>query len=283
MIIASSKEGQLCNRLFHLSHFIAFSLENTIRIWYPFFDDYLPYFPNLATYTSNSKLISFRSSSSIRFFFKRIWPFIFLRTARHLRTNIINANGMFYPDNPQFISISSARNVFISGFLFRSPDNFRKHSDKIRSLFKFDSSTELTSDQAISNLKGTPHTKIVGIHVRRGDYQSWKNGEFFFDNETYASAMKQMQSNLTSLNFPTAFLIVTNDPKSIHKHAFEELPYFLSNNSEIIDLCLLSKCDYIIGPPSTFSSWASFYGKVPYLHLNSKDEIVNMSKFLIND
>jgi hypothetical protein len=190
---------------------------------------------------------------------------------------------MFSPDNPQFISIALVKNIFITGFLFRTPDNFRKHSDKIRSLFKFDSSTQFLAEQVIGGLKSTPDAKIVGIHVRRGDYLSWKNGEFFFDNETYASAMRQMQSNLTCLNVPTAFLIVTNDLKSIHKHAFDGLPYFLSNNSEIIDLCLLSKCDYIIGPPSTFSSWASFYGKVPYLHLNSKDEMVNMSKFLIND
>lgn len=95
MIIACSKEGQLCNRLFHLSHFLAFSLENTIRTWYPFFDDYLPYFPHLSAYTSNSKLISLRSSSLVRFFFNRIWPFIFLVTARHFRANFINADSMF--------------------------------------------------------------------------------------------------------------------------------------------------------------------------------------------
>lgn len=134
----------------------------------------------------------------------------------------------------------------------------------------------------MSDLKKNSDTKIVGIHVRRGDYQFWKNGEFFFDNETYASAMKQMQSNLGSLNIPTAFLIVTNDPKSIHKRAFEGLPYFLSNNSEIIDLCLLSNCDYIIGPPSTFSSWASFINKVPLFHIKDPAQQFSLEQFKIN-
>lgn len=32
------------------------------------------------------------------------------------------------------------------------------------------------------------------------------------------------------------------------------------------DLYSLSKCDYIIGPPSTFSRWASLVGHVP-IHL----------------
>ena len=37
------------------------------------------------------------------------------------------------------------------------------------------------------------------------------------------------------------------------------------------DLCLLSKCHYLIGPPSTFSGWASFIGRVPLLYMTNPD------------
>jgi hypothetical protein len=40
----------------------------------------------------------------------------------------------------------------------------------------------------------------------------------------------------------------------------------------IEDLYALASCDYIIGPPSTFSQWASFYGNVPRYMVNYKAE-----------
>lgn len=46
------------------------------------------------------------------------------------------------------------------------------------------------------------------------------------------------------------------------------------------DQTLMSQCDYIIGPPSTFSTWASFMGKVPLLHLYSAGQKVKLSEFV---
>jgi len=37
-----------------------------------------------------------------------------------------------------------------------------------------------------------------------------------------------------------------------------------------------AKCDYIVGPPSTFTSWASFYGDVPvYFYWRSSCRYIN--------
>ena len=47
--------------------------------------------------------------------------------------------------------------------------------------------------------------------------------------------------------------------------------YQIPLSLDIEDLYALSLCDYIIGPPSTFSMWASFYGNVP-LRIVTKDE-----------
>lgn len=52
----------------------------------------------------------------------------------------------------------------------------------------------------------------------------------------------------------------------------------LENAIGIEDLYALSKCDYIFGPPSTFSMWASFYGEVPLKFFETTNE-----KFSLND
>jgi hypothetical protein len=39
-----------------------------------------------------------------------------------------------------------------------------------------------------------------------------------------------------------------------------ETPKLLSKFDETIDLYLLANCNLVVGPPSSFSSWAVFYG-----------------------
>jgi hypothetical protein len=42
----------------------------------------------------------------------------------------------------------------------------------------------------------------------------------------------------------------------------------------------LASCDYIVGPPSTFSLWASFYGQVPLCFLQKPDEPLALANFV---
>ena len=47
----------------------------------------------------------------------------------------------------------------------------------------------------------------------------------------------------------------------------------------ITDLYGLSSCDYIMGPPSSYSQWASFVGNVPIQFLLSDDADVLLGQF----
>ena len=38
------------------------------------------------------------------------------------------------------------------------------------------------------------------------------------------------------------------------------------------DLYALARCDYLVGPPSTYTAWASFYGQVPLCHLETAEQ-----------
>jgi len=39
-------------------------------------------------------------------------------------------------------------------------------------------------------------------------------------------------------------------------------------------------CDYLIGPPSTFTLWASYVGKVKYFHLKNKSGEIAIDDFV---
>jgi hypothetical protein len=49
------------------------------------------------------------------------------------------------------------------------------------------------------------------------------------------------------------------------------------------DLFALAECDYVLGPLSTFSQWASFHGNKPLLQLRDKNTRVERERFRVAD
>jgi hypothetical protein len=50
-----------------------------------------------------------------------------------------------------------------------------------------------------------------------------------------------------------------------------------------VDLYSLARCDYVFGPPSTYSQWASFYGNKPLLHVFDRDSQLLPERFGVSD
>lgn len=74
------------------------------------------------------------------------------------------------------------------------------------------------------------------------------------------------------------FFVSSNE--KINPQLFNDINYFiLNNNGPINDLYGLSKCNKIIAPPSTYSRWASFWGKKPICRINKKNERVYDNDF----
>ena len=84
------------------------------------------------------------------------------------------------------------------------------------------------------------------------------------------------------LNTECSFIIFSNDKElNISKYKEQFKRVFVSKNTVAADHYLMSKADYIIGPPSTFSMWASYIGETSYYHIYNKDEILSLDKFII--
>lgn len=119
---------------------------------------------------------------------------------------------------------------------------------------------------------------VVGVHIRRGDYATWNNGRFYYSLEEYHLFMLRLQTYFT--NKRIAFFISSNEDfsldifKDCHCYRFDNEP-----SGAVLDLYTLSICDYIVGPFSTFSRWASFIGDVPLCFLERKDQQFNEKSF----
>ncbi len=112
---------------------------------------------------------------------------------------------------------------------------------------------------------------IVGIHIRRGDYLIWQNGKFFYSDDDYSSVMNQMKALFPEKR--VGFLICSNE--KIELENFKKHDTFVFDKSSAsLDLYGLGVCDYILGPPSSYSTWASYYGNIPiYYMLDLKNKI----------
>lgn len=122
----------------------------------------------------------------------------------------------------------------------------------------------------------TSYDIVVGVHIRRGDYLNWQGGKFYYDNNQYLEMMLKV-SRLFNLQ-KVGFLICSNE--NINISDFSNLKSFkLDNGSAALDLYALSLCNYIIGPPSSFSAWASSYGNVPLYFIRSINNDLSLSDF----
>lgn len=114
------------------------------------------------------------------------------------------------------------------------------------------------------------NTITIGIHIRRGDYKIWCGGKYYYSLQTYVQICKKITTQLKGNNH-IRFLLCSNE--DIPLELFNEFKILsLRNPSPTKDLYALSRCDYILGPPSSFSMWASFIGKVPLCYITDPDQ-----------
>jgi len=121
---------------------------------------------------------------------------------------------------------------------------------------------------------------IVGIHIRRGDYKLFFDGKFYYTDDVYLKKMEEVKIELErKYNKKAFFIIFSNENTSISPLQNR----IISKNTWYIDQFLMMCCDYLIGPPSTFTLWASYLGKVPLFHIEDQKCNIDINNFKICD
>jgi hypothetical protein len=172
--------------------------------------------------------------------------------------------------------IHDARIVFVYGWRFRAPDCVQRQAEKIRAYFRPIEEYESSSRHAVERLRQDADI-IVGVHVRQGDYRIWRGGKCFFPILRYATWMHELAEQFPSRK--VSFLVCSDEPR--HEREFPQLSVGFGTGTPVGDLSALARCDYILGPTSTFSQWASFYGNKPILQLQDADARIKLTEFRV--
>ena len=259
MIYARDK-GRMCNNLLQFGHVYAFAREHG------------------------------RRAISLRFAYK--YPFFHISTTpghnffRYALVKYAAAAGLSPTvafDSPgedceaRAGEILSHRNVIVEGWEVRFYDLFLKYLDEIKSLFAFTSAIEKNVERVLARSEGRMR---IGLHIRRGDYARWQSGKYFYYDHQYIDVANRIIALYPGRDIT---LIVTgNDPdldREKFRNSISGADVCFAEGSAGEDLCLLSRCDRLAGPPSTFSLVASMYHDVPLYWIKNPSAPISEDSF----
>lgn len=284
MMIITRKIGQLGNRLLLSAHLIAAAREYEVPLLNPALDEYAHYFSS----TRGSLWCEFPATSEPRLLaspWKRslLYRGVYLaaRTMSHLgmtrfpaRVVRIGHDGYFDLASESFKKmVRSSRPLLLSGWLFRSQSLLQKHAEAVRDYFQIIPEHQQNIDQVIQQAR-QDGDKLVGIHIRHGDYAKWRNGKYFYTIDQYRQAMHRIAHQLGPRR--VSFFVCSN--VKLGKEDFSGLKVHFGTGQQLEDMYAFAKTDWLVGPPSTYTGWASFYGDVPLTYMHHKDQAFDFTE-----
>ena len=239
--------------------------KNNCVIFNPSFEEYAHYFKNFqknkVAWIPENKIIIFIFSmiskvviqSLIRSTYRRyippnLWKIDLENDHENFSENLIKEK------------ISNFRVILFHGFLFgqRDFEIMRRERNQLRLLFQMNE--EISLEYQLLRRKINSN-KIIGVCMRQGDYKEYRNGKYYLTDKDYLSLI----SNLKKI-FSTSFDIFVACEEN--KTNLSSNGFFISFGNPALNLYTLSNCDLLIGPPSTFMTWAAFLNDTPVCYID---------------
>lgn len=262
MLLYCKHSGQLCNRLWSLVPAVAFALKHKATLHVLFAnEDYLRNFGEI----KKNKHVKFWLTNK-KWHKKRLMQWF---------ENFSERKGREIHGELDLIKKTGFGFRFINGWEHRNDVSYiSEYKNQIRELFAFDPAVRKKVDDFLEDFDGV----TIGVHVRRGDYRQWRDGKYYFDDETYARIMLSLKCQVAEkLQKRCRFIVCTNGTYNHYNSALDIMQ--MPGTDAITEICALSECDYIVGPPSTYSQWASFMGDTPLNFILNADEMPRIEDF----
>lgn len=294
MIIVLDSYGQLGNRLQICANIIAFASEHNQTVLLLNLQEYCNYFkgPNQVKISNKIKVIvpPPRIAYLIKKGLKAIIKVLSL-TQKTEGASYPAIQSIFYRIKlvkalqPPGIVLSSlnqkefrSKNIFLlQGYYYYSPRLIKERSDVARIFFEPIEKFQNNIKKIISTAKISSDV-LVGLHIRHGDYKDYRGGVDYFTFEEYELVMKKMISLFPCSK--VSFLICSDE--NLKESQFsQELSWFSGSGNLIEDMYGLARCDYIIGPFSTFNIWSSFYGEVLRYEIKDPHDHFSLNDFRV--
>ena len=170
------------------------------------------------------------------------------------------------------------RSAVAQGWYARWYDLFLKYKPEILQLFAFDEPIKAQPDQLLANIP--PHDLLLGLHIRRGDYATWHEGRYYFSDQQYADQVRRFARLHPGKHIHV--VVCGNDPhldEDTFRQSLPEQTLTFPKGTPGEDLYLLSQCDYLMGPPSTFTLVAGMYRDLPLYWIEQADEPFTLESF----
>lgn len=176
-------------------------------------------------------------------------------------------------DHPRLAAAEKAFFLILVGWRFRDRGALEKNQEMVRRIFTPRERYRRMVDEQVHPFRDACDC-LVGVHLRRGDYATFRNGKYAYADDVYRRVMGGLAEQLPGR---VGFLLASDEPVS--PSLYSGFNVLLCAGHELLDLYSLACCDYIVGPPSTYSMWASFYGDVPLCHIETPDAAIRLESF----
>lgn len=265
MVILFKSYGDHSNRLLQNLRIEVYCIDNNIEFRNTTFGDLSIYYINPV----NSQQIQFSNilqNRIVQFFFKIFSPINIISLGKEKDSISALSNCLF-------------KNCYVKGWYNFDKNNIliRKYQDLMIKKYTLKKNYYKNNPLFLKMLSlDKSKTILIGVHIRRGDYKKWNNGKYYFKDEQYRTYMRKMKKEINiHINKKCIFIIFSNE-----KTSFEESDtLWISKNTWYLDHFLMGQCDYLIGPPSTFTVWASYIGKTKYIHIKSSEQKIELKHF----
>lgn len=270
MLVNLLDQGGLCNRLTHAAAFLAASKEFGFPVIHAPLARYkkkLPVVTNniicLSPYNKFHSVTAFAQTTTSRVVRSCCRKYLKKQSVRNVTSIPTEYSNISLIQEDILNKAKHSLLCFDFGWPTIPQDLAEKHKNTVLQQLQFptiDSNAVRHEFESIDKRKGD----IIGLHIRRGDYQHIKNGQYFWSIEEYKKLIERITKSTGN-----QVVICSNEPLNLHD--WKDLPIYYFQPDQIKDIIRLSLCDYVIGPPSTFSAWAAFMGNKKIAHLEQSD------------
>jgi len=267
MLVVFRSVGRFSNRLFQNLHFEAFCLEHGI----PFAN---PTFANMRKYYSAPVASPLCATAWL---LRRPGIAPLLRLSRAI--NIVTFDADTDSSDPAKLAALLAGDCYVEGWCFRVHQLTVKHRHIFRERYALKESYYKDNPLVARLAAIDRHTQaVVGVHVRRGDYEFFAEGKYYFGDQVYRSYMKTLADQLADCHAKQAVFVIFSNEETSFKDTADTI---VSREQWYLDHHLMSLCDYLIGPPSSFTGWASYMGDTPLYYMEVATPTFRLDDFQI--
>jgi len=289
-VVIASKAGRLGNRLFQSAHFMGNALAKGYQLFNPSLGEYASLFEGsardpLCGFPQGWRDVDSEFADQCReFLYAGIHALglaaasgilsgvqtIDIRRFDELEEGDIDLSGAAFGE-----MLASGKMILPMGWKFSDHAAMKVYREEIIRYFTPVESVKQPAERIILRAREMGDL-LVGVHIRQDDYRQWKNGIHFYETERYVQWMQEFAENHPGKR--VVFIVCGSNP--IDETLFSRLTLVKGPGLPAGDLHALSLCDKIIGPPSTFSGWASYHGGVPICVLRDSKASVGPENFV---